>query len=207
MPAVPTTNTLVCALIWSSITRARMQRCPVIGDQISQLAMAVNGRRRVNIEFSKPENPYIGNVIIYSLAQHSIKDLSTPSDLQSLARICDAIAISQSSARIDAHHIAEVFSLVDRVEDYRTIFPGWDLFNSRDLTITSWADLDLYALDFGAALGKPEFIRMPSSQADGVGIVMPRKRNRDEVLEIIIMLREDDLASLERCGGWESFNK
>ncbi|KAJ8107799.1 hypothetical protein OPT61_g8613 [Boeremia exigua] len=203
MHAPPTTNTLVCALIWSSVTRARKERSPETVHQPSRLAMAVNGRRRISAAFSPTEDPYYGNTIVYSLAEIASRDLMETANIRSLARICDIIAQSQSGARIDDRHIAEVCSLVDEVDDYRTLFPGWDLFNSRDLTITSWADLDLYALDFGIGLGKPEFVRMPYVEADGVGIIMPRRRVADEILEVVIMLRRDDMDFLELYNVWE----
>ncbi|KAI0096921.1 transferase family-domain-containing protein [Nemania sp. FL0031] len=162
LPDSLSTNTLVCALVWSAITRARAQRRPDFAQESSQLAMAVNGRRRLGAEFSSPEDPYLGNIII----------------------------------------------LVERMEDYRTVFVGWDLFGSRDLTITSWADLDLYDTTFGEGLGRPDFIRIPCSPADGVGIVLPRKKGAatGEVVEVMVMLRTDDMTILENDAVWNNFS-
>lgn len=103
--------------------------------------------------------------------------MNDTSDPRGLATVCDAIVQSQWPCKINVHHDGEVYNLLDRVEGYLSIFPGWDLLNSRDLTITSWAGLDLYALDFSTALGKPTFIRMHSANADGVDIVLPRRRS------------------------------
>lgn len=65
----PSTNTIVCALVWSSITRARAQRTAAPRHESSRLAMAVDGRRRLSNKFSVAENPYLGNaVLIRSLA-------------------------------------------------------------------------------------------------------------------------------------------
>ncbi|KAF2019490.1 hypothetical protein BU24DRAFT_365004 [Aaosphaeria arxii CBS 175.79] len=201
MPTLPTTNTLICALIWSSITRARMRRSSVAAEQCSQLVMAVNGRRHISTELSSPDNPYFGNVVVFSLAKHPIHDLSKSGDMEQLAGICNTIARSQSPTRLNTRYIAEVYNLVGGLSDYRTLFPGWDLFNSRDLTITSWADLDLYATDFGATLGRPEFIRVPYVEADGVGIILPRKRTAREELEVLIMLRSEDMECLDFFDG------
>ncbi|KAI1123407.1 hypothetical protein F5Y10DRAFT_251910 [Nemania abortiva] len=204
------TNTVVCALVWSAITRARAQRCPGLAQESSRLAMAVNGRRRLGAEFSSPESPYLGNSILYSLAQSPVSDLNSLLESPaSFAKTCDVVSQSQSPARIDSRHIAGVYDLVGRMEDYRTMFVGWDLFGSRDLTITSWADLDLYGVTFGEGLGRPEFIRIPGSPADGVGIILPRKKGADatsEVVEIMIMLRTDDMAILEQDAVWKDLN-
>ncbi|KAI1742081.1 transferase family-domain-containing protein [Xylaria scruposa] len=204
------TNTLVCALVWSAITRARMQRCPALVNGSSRLAMAVNGRRRLGAEFSPPDNPYLGNAIFYSLTSSAVSDLDTlPDSMTSFAKICDMIAQSQSPAKINSRHIAEVYSLVENTEDYRSIYVGWDLFSSRDLTITSWADLDLYGLSFGEELGAPEFVRVPGSAADGVAIILPRNKEssaRGEIVEIMIMLQIDDMDVLQQDAIWKKFN-
>ncbi|KAH8157899.1 hypothetical protein CIB48_g10350 [Xylaria polymorpha] len=126
----PSTNTIVCALVWSSITRARAQRTAAPRHESSRLAMAVDGRRRLSNKFSVAENPYLGNAVLYSLSRSSVSDLHSESPA-SLATICDTIAQSQSPAEINSRHMAEVCSLVERAADYRTIFVGWDLFGSR----------------------------------------------------------------------------
>ncbi|KAJ2984679.1 hypothetical protein NUW58_g5932 [Xylaria curta] len=209
MSGAPSTNAVVCALIWSAITRARMQRSPALVRESSRLAMAVNGQRRLGTEFSSPGNPYLGNTILYSLACSPTSDLdSCPESPESFAKIRDMIGQSQSHKKINTSHVAEVYSLVERKEDYRSIFVGWDLFSSRDLTITSWADLDFYGMEFGMELGRPEFTRIAGSTADGIGIVMPRKGESGgskEVVEIMIMLRSDDMGVLEEDTIWKNF--
>ncbi|KAI0447308.1 transferase family-domain-containing protein [Xylaria telfairii] len=200
------TNTIVCAFVWSAITRARTRRSAGSAHESSRLAMAVDGRRRLGGDFSAPGNPYLGNAVLYSLSHSSVSDLHSES-LASLATICDTIAQSQSPTKINSRHMAEVYSLVEQTADYRTIFVGWDLFSSRDLTITSWADLDLYGVAFGSQLGRPDFIRVPGSVADGVGIILPRKRGSgtNDVVEIMVMLRSDDMALLEQDTVWKDF--
>ncbi|KAF5008241.1 hypothetical protein FDECE_5477 [Fusarium decemcellulare] len=195
------TNTIVSALLWASITRARLQRNPDLATQSSRLATAVNGRRRIDPDFSMDEKPYLGNVVMYALADVAVQDLS-PTSSESVAKICEAIASSQASDKIDASHIAEVYKLVTSVPDYRAMFPGWDLFSSRDLTITSWADLDIYNSSFGPELGKPEFARVPYNEADGVGMILPRKRGSEEKIEVMVMLRRDDMEVLEKDEIW-----
>lgn len=212
MPKAPTTNTVVSALVWSAITRARLQRNSGLADETSRLAMAVNGRRRISEEFSSAETPYLGNTILYSLAKLSAEDLkvSGGDNAERLSKLCDIIAQSQSSTLVNSRHIAEVYSMANGMEDYRTMFVGWDLFGSRDLTITSWADLDLYEINFGSELGSPAFIRPPYSEADGVGMVLPRKKavaGADafgEVVEVMVMLRRDDIEVLEKDGMWKA---
>ncbi|KAJ0416357.1 transferase family-domain-containing protein [Aspergillus carlsbadensis] len=207
----PTTNTILCALIWTSITRVRLLRTPSRSDETRNLVTAVNGRPRLNTSttntFSTAETPYLGNAVLYSLTKNTFQALATADTdpISSLREICTAIATSQSPTKINSQHIAEVHHLVESRPDPRGIFVGWDLFGSKDLTITSWADADVYGTDFGRALGAPVFVRFPYMEADGVAIVLPRKsRGTDgEVLEVVVVLRRDDMDALEgmRCFG------
>ncbi|KAJ5338812.1 transferase family-domain-containing protein [Penicillium brevicompactum] len=195
----PTTNTLLSALTWSTITRARLQRSKDLSGKSSHLAMAVNGRRRIK-DLSSPSDPYFGNTVVYSLASLQAERLGAANDgesMQHLAQVCQVVADSQSAERVNSQHIAEVYRLAECAEDYRSIFVGWDLFGSADLTITSWADMDFYKMNFGVKLGKPEFLRMPYMEADGVGLILPRRRSEKEVLEVMIMLRRDDMSVFE----------
>ncbi|PYH93988.1 hypothetical protein BO71DRAFT_354145, partial [Aspergillus ellipticus CBS 707.79] len=201
----PTTNTVLCALIWTTITRVRMQTNPSLQNKTSRLATAVTGRNRIGTNFSTPRSPFFANTVLYSQSEFPANALSTADEtpVHALARICDTIAHSQSHSVIDSRHIAEVCSLIDRVDDYRSLFPGWDLFGSRDVTITSWADLGLYEMDFGGGIGKPGFVRLPCVEADGVVVVLPRKRGAErEGLEVVVMLRRDCMQGLERDGMW-----
>lgn len=109
---------------------------------------------------------------------------------------------------IDIQHIAEAYTVSESLESNQFLFPGWDLFKARDLTVTSWAQLDFYGMDFGEGLGKPDFVRVPYTEADGVCMILPRKRQMDaenELLDVVVMLRNDDMAVLEKDDTWTSF--
>jgi len=173
--------------------------------------MAVNGRPGVHPDLSTPENPYLGNAIVYALVRVTFQHLSMVGDrfIQCLAHASDAIAESNSPRKIDCFYVSEIYSLAERSADYRAIFPGWDLFGSRDLTITSWADLGLYEVDFGAAMGISDFVRIPESPADGVCIVMPRRKSMEgaeseEMVEVVVILKKDDMDTLEQDSDWKS---
>lgn len=211
LDTTPSTNTILCTLLWSSITRMRAQHQEyTTAPTSSRLIMAVNGRRRIDPSFCSPENPYLGNLIIYSSAESPFDTLqhATTSGREQ-ADICNAIAQSCGPAKINRQHIANVFELGRNSGDGSTVFPGWDLFNHKDLTITSWADLDLYEIGWGSGLGQPEFVRVPFSSADGVCIVMPRKRGQStidaqEVIEVLMMLKEEHMEALKADEQWRN---
>ena len=97
---------------------------------------------------------------------------------------------------INSHKIAEVYHLVD---GYKSIFVGYDLFSSTSLTNTSWADLD-FGIDFSARLGRLEVVRVPYIEANGVSLILPKRslHGGQEVLEVMIMLRRDDMDTLDQ---------
>lgn len=168
--------------------------------------MAVNGRQRIGKDFSSARSPYFGNAVFYSLSKFSAGELATSDEapLRLLAKICEEITQSQSHSTIDSQYAAEVYHLIDRMEDYRSLFVGWDLFGSRDFTITNWADLGLYEVDFGDVLGRPKFVRLPYMEADGVAIILPRQRAAArEVLEVMVMLRRDHMDALQNDPLWQ----
>lgn len=206
----PSTNAVICALLWSFITRIRAQHKEDTPTPISsRLIMAVNGRRRIDPNFSPPDNPYLGNLILYASAERSFDTLQRAADsTPELAEICNSITQSYGPAKINSQHIANVFELGRQSRD-GTVFPGWDLFNHKDLTITSWADLDLYQMSWGAELGQPELVRIPSSAADGVCIVLPRRRvefasHSQNLIEVLILLKAEHMEALKADSLWQS---
>lgn len=60
--------------------------------------------------------------------------------------------------------------------------------------------MGLYDVCFGEGMGRSDLIRLPYiNSADGVAIVLPRKRGvKREMLEVVIMLRTDHMEGLER---------
>ncbi|KAK0343830.1 hypothetical protein LTR94_016865 [Friedmanniomyces endolithicus] len=208
----PTTNTIICAIIWCSLMRARQRRNPALflGDSKSNLGMPVDGRRRVHPDFSSAEDPYFGNFYTYTMTQLQASAFSGADDpsLYPLARICDAIALSISADRLNARNIAEVYALAARSQSAPALFPAWSISSGRDIGITSWAGFGLYEMSFGDALGQPIFVRPPYMQIDSAAIVLPRKRacfdeeDRDTI-EVMLMLRKDDIEALQQDGVWK----
>lgn len=212
---IPSTNTVLCTLLWQAITRARTLRDSDLMAKASRLVTAVNGRHRLSPKGSEPGTQYLGNLVLYARTGSSVADLiaSNSSSEECLAKTCSSIDAAQSQQRIDSRFIAEAYSIFDRIDNFDTIFPGWDLFNSIDLTITSWANLGMYSLDFGRGLGTPDFVRVPHAAADGVAIILPRKRvdgktskGMRDIIEIHVMLRKDDMMRMESDSIWSGLS-
>ncbi|KAH7211456.1 transferase family-domain-containing protein [Fusarium oxysporum] len=207
----PSANTVLCALLWSFITRIRAQHEEnTLSLTSSRLVMAVNGRRRIGPSFSSPDNPYIGNLVLYASAEQPFDTLkNAAATVRDCAEVCNTIAQSFAPTKINSQHIANVYELGRQAGDCTTIFPGWDLFNHRDVTITSWADLDLYQMNWGSELGQPDFVRFPFSAADGVCIILPRRRAKSashsqNLVEVVVMLKAEHLEALKTDRLWQS---
>jgi hypothetical protein len=221
----PSVNNILCAMIWSSISSVRSIRWRkepsasnegVLHTQ-SKLGMAVNGRARLGEGFEGSGGcPYIGNVNLYSVTNLGLDRLiqlgQSPSPEARWA-ISDTLAsvvqaISASIARIDRQFISEVVTVAEQTPNIQALLPGWDFFNGPDLTITSWANLDTYAVDFGPELGMSDFVRVPYLEVDGLNIVLPRRRNSvPETIEVVVTLRKDDMADLERNAMWRHYTQ
>ncbi|QMW26585.1 hypothetical protein G4B84_001830 [Aspergillus flavus NRRL3357] len=122
--------------------------------------------------------------VLYSLTSCSIRVLATSNEeaMRSLFKICARISESQSHSKINSRHIAELYRLVNS-----------------ELISTC------IQMDFGPMLGRPKFFSFPCMEADEVAIILPRQRcSSEEKLEIMVMLRRDDLESLENDSMWRN---
>lgn len=219
MRSPPTVNTVLCTILWCAITRIRQRRDPTLfaSGEKSRLGMSVNGRARVDPEFASPGTKrfYFGNVYLYALTEFDVLEPAAgdaPIEESRLAHLCDTIAASYSPEKLDVNYIAGLSHLVSHFDKFPALFPAWSISSGRDLAITSWANLGLYEMRFGDALGYPEFVRLPYSKLDSAAIVLPRSRTRNmvgsnaktasESFEVIVMLRECDLQALLEDEMW-----
>ena len=219
-----TINNIVSALIWSHISHIRFSRSQQPeGAPQSRLGFAINGRKVLFPPSSTDEKdvPYVGNVNL--LAQTALPPseftAASLSDHSSIKPIISAIASAVVKTN-NTSHISSLIQFADAIPDLSTLLPGWNFFNGPDVSITSWANFDLYQMDFGAALGKLEVVRIPYIPLDGLVVILPRRRvagsaekqveksgdvDRPEVVEVTIMLREDDMQRLEESEDWKSW--
>lgn len=207
----PSTNSVACALVWSAIMRARTGRVPSLLQGVSKMPMIVNGRKRLSPMLADPDDPYLGNVVLLTVAEVAAAALpSCTAELadadaeKRMASVVAAVAAAVAPETVDATYVREVAALVRGVDDHRTIFPGWELFRPRDVCVTSWADQGFYDFDFGEGLGKPEFVRIPYSQGDGVVVILPRRRGMvDEKLDVIVLSLKEDMEVIRADSIWE----
>lgn len=208
--AAYSTNDALCAFLWCQMTAARnpSSASSDIEGKVSALCYAVNIRGRTN----PPLPPtYLGNGSIASMT-----DRLPVSELLATAPEGDASAnttggLKQASVAIrtslqryqSPSRIPETVGLLgSRADpsDYKLTFHA---FLGPDIVATSWADVKVYAHNWGHNLGSPEMFRMPGDGADGAIIVMPR-HPREDGLEVAVSL---ELGAMGRLMGSAEFQR
>lgn len=220
------TNTVLNAVIWSTVTRIRLARLARDGQRdaagslalpsSSRLSFAVDGRRRLGGDFCGRAR-FLGNVNVNSLAEadlHTLaaasryvcatEEVSSGDALGALARVVEAV--SSAAARNTRSYIRHVVSRVQQASSAAQVALDWQISHELDLTLTSWANQGFYEFDFGRGLGKPSFVRVPYMEADGLVIILPRRRGGpQERIEALVGLNVDDLQALESDAAWNSW--
>lgn len=199
-----TANRVLSAILWSAITRARATRRGAKFAAASVLGFPVDVRRHVGMLGNR--QPFLGNTVCLGVAKAPLDDLvqagpSGDDGLRGLVSLVDAVA--GAMMRITPEGVEEVMDMVEGAPDAGAFVPAWDNVGGHDVTMTSWANLGLYEADFGGAVGKPKFVRVPEGRADGIVIVLPLKEEErvegtGGCIEVVVILNTEDLAALEK---------
>ncbi|KAI4216664.1 MAG: hypothetical protein LQ351_001153 [Letrouitia transgressa] len=187
-----TSNDALTALMWKAVTKARYARLDR-GEQTT-LVRAVNGRRKV-----KPPIPdgYIGNSVHATFNFLTIEQIANEESLSKLAQ-----RVRKTTNEIDDHYVRSFAALLRSEPDLREIVFAMRS-PDRDLLVSSWATLPVYA-DFGSTIGKPEFARRPTGASwESVVYIMPKSPDGD--IDLTICMREDDLARLQKEQDWTAY--
>ena len=187
------TNDVACALIWKAISTARLPHLNL--DDDSLLSRAVNGRHR--LQPALPDE-FLGNIVAGASTTICLRQLTQEMPLSSIT-----LLIRRSLDKVDDFYIRSLATLIRSEDDKSTI--TFELPNpDRDITISSWAGLGLYSCDFGALLGRPEYVRRPAFEPfDGLVYIMPT--TLDGHLDVAISLGDDDMERLKEDEAWKSF--
>lgn len=189
------TNDALSALLWCCINNVRHTRHLSEGTADlyprSTLGMAVNVRSKINPPF--PANFLGGNMILYAKPQRAMNRAPSLHTVSKAAREIRT-SVSMINDRYIRSVIASIESLPDVTDLPEAFFPNHP---ETDLPISSWADLPLYDLDWGRAIGsKAAYVRLPKGQLVRFCIVLPRLL--DGSLEVLLSQRTDDIDCLMR---------
>ncbi|KAJ0415835.1 transferase family-domain-containing protein [Aspergillus carlsbadensis] len=177
------TNDAIAALVWRSVMRARFPD-PASWSRSSIATVTVDGRSLDDLHI--PPN-YTGNVVFCCMTETTLTDLvsSTLAETASLIHRNVQTLKTNGSLQTDATRLAASIPDVRRLA-----IAFYDSFGD-NLVTTSWAGLPFYGVDFGAGLGKPEFVRPPRGQFGGVCTFLPRRATGG--VEVLLNLREGEM--------------
>ncbi|KAI4140334.1 MAG: hypothetical protein L6R39_005841 [Caloplaca ligustica] len=176
------TNDVVNAWLWKAVTRARWPHIDV--EKATTLLRAINGRRALD-----PPLPaqYLGANVMCAYPRFTVTDLIQ----QPLSEITQEVR--RATNAVNDHYVRSVATLIRMEPDRNKISFVIDA-PDRDLLVSSWAALPVYE-DFGGLLGRPEYVRRPTSPPwTGVCYMMPK--HPDGSLALVLSLREDDMHRL-----------
>lgn len=186
------TNDALSALIWRAIVTARLPKLKL--DSTSLLVRVVNGRKWV-----QPAVPdrYMGNCLVDAYSRLPARDLAQTLHISDIA-----VLLRTTLSAIDEHRLRSFVSLLQAEPDKRNI--NRVRAPETDVLISSWAALPIYPSDFGARLGKPEFVRRPTSGPVVSDVfIMPCNRAGD--IDVAICEKADDLERLKADPVWRTY--
>lgn len=181
------TDDSLTALIWQSLSRARMARLPASKE--STLARAINPRRYLGIPASYPG--YITNMAYITLTfdQLNKRSLGTiAADLRT--------AVDLETSGLD-RTTRELVTLLYRAEDKDlvSITEGLDL--GSDVMVSSWANMRCYDFDFGMRLGAPvAFRRTLMDPVPSLMYLLPKRKDGEIVITMCVL--QEDLVRLKQ---------
>ncbi|KAL8924324.1 MAG: hypothetical protein Q9208_004105 [Pyrenodesmia sp. 3 TL-2023] len=176
------TNDAVTAWLWKAVTKARYSH--IDADKETLLLRAVTGRRL--LEPPLPES-YIGNNVTCASHKIPVKEL-IESPLSKITQ-----AVRRATNAIDDHYVRSLATLIRGEPDRNKITFSVEA-PDRDFLVSSWASLPVYE-DFGNLLGRPEYVRRPTSPPwTGMCYIMPKHPSGS--FELLVSLREDDMLRL-----------
>lgn len=190
-----TTNSLLMALLWRHMTRARR---PSVAHNLnvktSSLLIPVDIRRKLRQPLP---SSYFGAAVDSAKAELDLDELTT-SNGKGIREVSSTVR--EAIARVDDSFVRETIALantVDKMTDVTDLQAScMDRATGADMYITSWLRLRTYASDLGMGLGGPDWVRKPWSRDPGSCIILPQKSENPEYYEVVVQMTEMDMERL-----------
>jgi hypothetical protein len=190
------TDDALSALIWQSVSRARLPRLDPTGD--STLARAVDVRHHMGIP-----KTYTGLFQNMAYSKYKLQTLVE----EPLGGVASQLRSALDSRKTDLeYHTRAVATMLNRTPDKSVISMGATIDFSNDILLSSWAKVDCFGFDFNFGLGKPEAVRRPQFDPfEGLIYLMPK--TPDGEISVSICLRDEDLERLKADGEFVKYGR
>lgn len=188
------TDDALCAFIWKCISRAR--ECRLEPGKFSTFARALDARQGLGVPSTYPG-------ALSNMAYNK-------SSLQSLIHAPLGIIASQLRRELDpkvrdlAYDTRALATFLSRCVDKSKILITAAVDISSGMSLSSWAKINLYDLDFNLGLGKPDVVRRPRFfPVESLMYIMSRSLNGD--LAVALCLRNEDWEHLNIDKDWQKY--
>lgn len=188
------TDDIVTAFIWKSVSRARLSRLKP--ETKSTLGRAVDVRKRLGL----PET-YPGLLVNMTFNTGSLKSL----DHKSLGVLASQIRRKLDPKVFDlAYNTCALATLLSRCPDKTKVSIPQPIDTLSGIMVSSWAKVSLYDVDFNLGLGKPKSVRRPRFiSLESLIYFMPRS-SRGEMV-VALCLRDKDWECLNADKEWTNY--
>jgi trichothecene 3-O-acetyltransferase len=190
------TSDIVTTLLWSAVVAAESKSDIENVTRQEFIRFPVSLRNRFE---SGVPGDYLGAAIGLTSAAAKAADLleiasgNGPETIKSLSRV--ASALRAAIRAVDAVAIQEMISYIKSQEDVTKVKLGPNDSSATSLSIVSWADQGVYELDWGAAIGHCEAVRVQKFKGKRYPIVLPRLGNGD--IEVAMSLDPETLDRMD----------
>lgn len=185
------TDDAISAFIWKCVSQAREHRLGP--DTISNFVRSLDARQCLRLP-----DTYPGTLTNMSYSKLQLQDLNQ----RSLGSIASVLRNELDPAARDlAHDTRALVTMLQRSPDKTKFSIAATLDTSRDISLSSWAKINLYDVDFNLGVGNPEAVRRPSFiPVESLMYVMPKSPSGDWTVGIC--LRDDDWEHLNAQKEW-----
>lgn len=190
-----TTNSVIMALIWRHMTRARQ---PSVshdrGIRTSKLLIPVNIRERLDQPLPAG---YFGAAVDFGKAELDLDEL-TISARKSLMEISQLVR--RAVREVNDAYVRQAIAFANNADALTDVHDiqasNMDRINAADMYITSWLKLRTYQHDLGMELGGPDWVRKPWSRDPGSCIILPKKGSKPAYYEAVVQMTVVDMDRL-----------
>lgn len=190
------TDDVLSALIWRSVTRARLPRLDPFSE--CTFARAIDPRRFMGIP-----NTYPG--VVQNMAYSS-------SPVEKLIQEPLGPAASRLRAQVDlktsklGYATSALATMLHRSPNKSIFSVTAALDASKDVMLSSWVKEESYNLDFNLGLGKPKAVRRPRfDPVESLFYLMPKRPDGEIVA--MLCLKEEDMARLKEDEEFVKYGK
>lgn len=187
--AFVSTDDVLSAFIWQSITRVRRPRLDSPRSTPTTLTRNVDVRRHFDLPPTYP-----GMMTTSTSHTYPVDDLV---DQKSLGAVASGLRAALDPDSLRNNAIGQATAIIRNKDAAAQRSISTLSYASLDVRLSSWAKEKLYDLDFGPCLGQPEAVRRPMFK-DGAreGLVYFLPKGRDGSIVVGICLREEDMERL-----------